>query len=129
MLESRWFHPSSGKNADADVDKSVVVIGGFGDKAVEEVESIVKELMITVNGYQDAQVVESTLPLFFSRIRSSGDEVRREAGPGTCIGTVRFPHSSYEIHPCTKEKHAHAAPQLVGFCEPQQKGADALQSL
>lgn len=48
----------------------MVVIGGFGDKAVEEVESMVRELMTAVNGYQDTQIVESTPPLALAQFDS-----------------------------------------------------------
>lgn len=48
VLESQRLHPSHGKDAGADLDNSVDVIGGFGNEAVEETESMVREPIIAV---------------------------------------------------------------------------------
>lgn len=54
-----------------DVDKSVVVIGGFSDKTLEEVDTLMEELMIAVAGYREVEVVESTPPLALAKFDSS----------------------------------------------------------
>ena len=45
------------------VDKSVVVIGGFQGKEVDEVEALVQELMVGIRAYKEVEVLDATPPL------------------------------------------------------------------
>ncbi len=62
-----WFTP---KVPEDPVDKSVVVLGGFLDKAVEEVESLVGEMMVGIAGYQDVDVIEVSPPIALAKFDS-----------------------------------------------------------
>ena len=41
----------------------MAVVGGFVDKAIEEVESLVEEMMRGVHGYKEVEVIDITPPL------------------------------------------------------------------
>ena len=66
LLESR-LHNLEAKQSmkidvdkmDDEVDKSIAVIGGFGEKGIEEAEDVLKELLAHINGFQDVNLVES----------------------------------------------------------------------
>ena len=45
------------------MDKSVVVIGGFQGKEVDEVEALVQELMVGIRAYKEVEVLDATPPL------------------------------------------------------------------
>ena len=38
---------------DEDVDKSVVVVGGFSDQALEDAEVLVQQMMVGIAGFKD----------------------------------------------------------------------------
>ena len=66
LLESRLHQLEAKQNMkigveqmDDEVDKSIAVIGGFGDKGIEEAEDVLKELLAHINGFQDVNLVES----------------------------------------------------------------------
>ena len=46
-----------------EVDKAVVVVGGFLDKAIEEVEALVEEMIRGVHGYKEVKIIAITPPL------------------------------------------------------------------
>ena len=48
---------------EGEVDKAVAVVGGFVDKAIEEVESLVEEMMRGVHGYKEVEIIDITPPL------------------------------------------------------------------
>ena len=52
-----------------DVDKSPVVIGGFGDKAQDEAEALLQEVLSNVEGYQDVSFAGSETPPWFGQVR------------------------------------------------------------
>ena len=66
LLESR-LHNLEAKQSmkidvdkmDDEVDKSIAVIGEFGEKGIEEAEDVLKELLAHINGFQDVNLVES----------------------------------------------------------------------
>ena len=53
-----------------DVNKSVVVIGGFIEKALEEAEAMVQQMMIGKSGYKDVEMIDSTPPIALSTFES-----------------------------------------------------------
>ena len=66
LLESRLHNLEAKENMkidvdkmDDEVDKSIAVIGGFGEKGIEEAEDVLKELLAHINGFQDVNLVES----------------------------------------------------------------------
>ena len=73
QLEERILHleqnlsKQSNSTTDAgnegEVDKAVAVVGGFVDKAIEEVESLVAEMMRGVHGYKEVEIIDITPPL------------------------------------------------------------------
>ena len=52
---------------DEDVDKSVVVVGGFGDQALEDAEMLVQQMMVGIAGFKEVDMVNVEQPFFFSR--------------------------------------------------------------
>ena len=42
-----------------EVDKSVVVVGGFIEKAIVDVESLMEEMMADIAGYKDVEIIET----------------------------------------------------------------------
>ena len=48
---------------EGEVDKAVAVVGGFVDKAIEEVETLVEEMMHGVHGYKEVEITDITPPL------------------------------------------------------------------
>ena len=48
---------------EGEVDKAVAVVGGFVDKAIEEVETLVEEMMRGVHGYKEMEIIDITPPL------------------------------------------------------------------
>ena len=73
QLENRILHleQNSLKKVDStmdagnegEVDKAVAVVGGFVDKAIEEVEILVEEMMRGVHGYKEMEIIDITPPL------------------------------------------------------------------
>ena len=66
LLETRLHHLEVNQNMNTgvdkmndEVDKSIAVIGGFGDKGIEEAEDVLKELLAHIDGFQDVNFVES----------------------------------------------------------------------
>ena len=53
-----------------DVNKSVVVIGGFIEKALEEAEAMVQQMMIGIPGYKDVEMIDSTSPIALATFES-----------------------------------------------------------
>ena len=53
-----------------EVDKSVVVLGGFIDKAIDKGEPRLEEVMVAVAGYQEVEVVDTTPPLALAKFES-----------------------------------------------------------
>ena len=52
----------NGNHEAEDVDKAVAVVGGFVDKTLEEVETLVEEMMRGVQGYKDMEIVDINPP-------------------------------------------------------------------
>ena len=50
---------------DEDVDKSVVVVGGFGDQALEDAEMLVQQMMVGIAGFKEVDMVNVEQPFFF----------------------------------------------------------------
>ena len=56
-------HPGAVKmpsNAYEEVDKSVVVIGGFADDVLEQTEEMVRDLLANVGGFKDVEITGAT---------------------------------------------------------------------
>ena len=48
---------------DEHVDKSVVVVGGFGDKVLEDAEALVQEMMVGIAGLKGVDMIDVEQPL------------------------------------------------------------------
>ena len=48
---------------DEDVDKSVVVVGGFGDKALEDAEALVQQMMVGIAGFKEVDIINVEQPI------------------------------------------------------------------
>ena len=48
---------------DEDVDKSVVVVGGFGDKALEDAEALVQQMMVGIAGFKEVDMINVGQPI------------------------------------------------------------------
>ena len=59
QLEERPRATNACGNDEETVDKSVVVIGGFADDALQQVEEMVREMLTNVNGFKDVEVAGS----------------------------------------------------------------------
>ena len=44
-------------------DKSVVVVGGFNEKTVEEAEALVQQMMVGIAGYKSVEMIDGESPL------------------------------------------------------------------
>ena len=60
---SKQSNPTPDAGNEGEVDKTVAVVGGFVDKAIEEVESLVEEMMRGVHGYKEVEIIDITPPL------------------------------------------------------------------
>ena len=45
------------------VDKSVVVVGGFNEKTVEEAEALVQQMMVGIAGFKNVEMIDGESPL------------------------------------------------------------------
>ena len=45
------------------IDKSVVVVGGFNEKTVEEAEALVQQMMVGIAGYKSVEMIDGESPL------------------------------------------------------------------
>ena len=87
QLEERLSHleqqnmGKQGKHApqnfeDEDVDKSVVVVGGFVEKSLADAEALVQEMMVGIKGYQDVDMIDVEPPLALARFDSPGEAMK-----------------------------------------------------
>ena len=53
-----------------EVDKSVVVVGGFIEKTIADVESLMEEMMSGIAGYKDVEIIETTPPIALAHFDS-----------------------------------------------------------
>ena len=61
---------------DEDVDKSVVVVGGFVGKSLADAEALVQEMMVGIKGYKDADMIDVEPPLALARFDSPGEAMK-----------------------------------------------------
>ena len=47
------------------LDKSVVVIGGFIERIIVDVESLMQEMMSGIAGHKDVEIIETTPPIVY----------------------------------------------------------------
>ena len=52
------------------VDKSVVVVGGFNEKTVEEAEALVQQMMVGIAGFKNVEMIDGESPLGFANFES-----------------------------------------------------------
>ena len=87
QLEERLSHVEQqnmgeqGKHApqnfeDEDVDKSVVVVGGFVEKSLADAEALVQEMMVGIKGYKDVDMIDVEPPLALARFDSPGEAMK-----------------------------------------------------
>ena len=87
QLEERLSHleqqnmGEQGKHApqnfeDEDVDKSVVVVGGFVEKSLADAEALVQEMMVGIKGYKDVDMIDVEPPLALARFDSPGEAMK-----------------------------------------------------
>lgn len=69
QTKETWPH-IPGLLEEEEVDKSVVVIGGFQDKELDEAEALVRELMVGIRAFQEVEVVDTTPPLAMAKFDS-----------------------------------------------------------
>ena len=75
QLEQKF--PAVSPDGDGDeVNKSIAVIGGFGDKTVEEAERLLQQLLVQVDGFQELTMTESEPPLGLARFQSPANAMR-----------------------------------------------------
>ena len=53
-----------------EVNKSVVVIGGFIEKALEEAEAMVQQMMIGISGYKEVEMIDNSPPIALATFES-----------------------------------------------------------
>ena len=53
-----------------EVDKPIAVIGGFGEKTVEETERLLQQQLVQIDGFQELTMTESEPPLGLARFQS-----------------------------------------------------------
>ena len=53
-----------------EVNKSVVVIGGFIEKDLEEAEAMVQQMMIGISGYKEVEMIDSSPPIALATFES-----------------------------------------------------------
>lgn len=63
QTKQTWTNFPGPLEEEEEVDKSVVVIGGFQGKEVDEVEALVQELMVGIRAYKEVEVLDATPPL------------------------------------------------------------------
>ena len=73
QLEERIFHleqkslkkinSTMDAGNEGEVDKTVAAVGGFVDKAIEEAETLVEEMMRGVHGHKEMETIDITPPL------------------------------------------------------------------
>lgn len=56
-----------------EVDKSIAVIGGFGEKTVEEAEKLVHELLEHVQGFHEVSMVDSNSVVGLAQFDTPGN--------------------------------------------------------
>lgn len=100
QLSNRSAVPAEGET----VDKSMVVIGSFGAKSMEEVDSVVQELLKNVAGFKDVEVTFNYSPMAFAHFES----------------TIHASRS--------KEKCEHVGAQALGVRKPLQGQAPKMQN-
>ena len=61
---------------DEDVDKPVVVVGGFVEKSLADAEALVQEMMVGIKGYQDVDMIDVEPPLALARFDSPGEAMK-----------------------------------------------------
>ena len=71
-----------------DVDKSVVVIGGFIEKTIVDVESLMEEMMTGIAGYKDKEIIETTPPIALAHFDS----------PERAMKFIRSQKKNHTIH-------------------------------
>lgn len=87
QLEERLRHleqqsmGEQGKHApqnfeDEDVDKSVVVVGGFVEKSLADAEALVQEMMVGIHGYKDVDMIDVEPPLALAHFDSPGQAMK-----------------------------------------------------
>ncbi len=52
-------------------EKSIAVVGGFGDKAVEEAEELLRELLAHVDGFHEVTMVDRNTVVGLAQFHSS----------------------------------------------------------
>ena len=65
-LEHKNAQHHSNVHVDGDdlehIDKSVVVVGGFNEKTVEEAEALVQQMMVGIAGYKSVEMIDGESP-------------------------------------------------------------------
>ena len=66
-LEHKNAQHHSNVHVDGDdlehIDKSIVVVGGFNEKTVEEAEALVQQMMVGIAGYKSVEMIDGESPL------------------------------------------------------------------
>ena len=70
VLEQKENLKSAPGHEMEEVDKSIAVVGGFGDKAVEEAEGLLRELLPHVDGFHEVTMVDSNTVVGLAQFHS-----------------------------------------------------------
>ena len=70
VLEQKENLKSSPGHDMEEVDKSIAVVGGFGEKTVEEAEELLKELLAHVDGFHEVTMVDSNTVVGLAQFHS-----------------------------------------------------------
>ena len=72
-FETRQFVPKKNYESE-DVDKAVAVVGGFVNKTVEELDTLVEEMMRGAKGYKEMEIVDINPPIALATFDTPGTE-------------------------------------------------------
>ena len=76
QLEERPRATTVCGNVEETVDKSVVVIGGFAEDGLQQVEEMVREMLANVNGFKDVKVAGSNSNIALATFDSPMDAMK-----------------------------------------------------
>ena len=76
QLESNHVTKENKNEVTEEVDKSIAVIGGFGERTVEEAEKLVHELLEHVQGFHEVSMVDSNSVVGLAQFDTAGNAMK-----------------------------------------------------
>eukprot|EP00434_Breviolum_minutum_P016777 symbB.v1.2.014798.t1/scaffold1089.1/size139057/10 len=80
--------PTAPMFEDEDVDKSVVVVGGFGDRALEDAEALVQQMMVGIAGFKKVDMINVEQPIALATFDT----------PASALKFIRTQKKNHIIH-------------------------------